>query len=135
MKNIKLILIFIAAVTFTGCSEDYLVAEPTEVVSSDQIGTIVDLKPDALNSLLSGIYTTMYTAGSGTTDHDDFGQKGYDIYTDMLCSDMVLAGLNYGWYSRMVDYQATVDFNISNYKPWRYYYRIVLSSNQIIALR
>jgi hypothetical protein len=26
--------------------------------------------------LLSGIYTTMYTAGSGgTTDHDDFGQK------------------------------------------------------------
>jgi hypothetical protein len=31
MKNIKLIL-FIAAVTFTGCSEDYLVAEPTEVV-------------------------------------------------------------------------------------------------------
>jgi hypothetical protein len=49
----------------------------------------------------------------------------------MLCSDMVLAGLNYGWYSRMVDYQATVDFNNSNYKPWRYY-RIVLSSNQII---
>jgi hypothetical protein len=74
MKNIN--IIFIAAVTFTGCSEDYLVAEPTEVVSSDQIGTIVDLKPDALNSLLSGIYTTMYTAGSGgTTDHDDFGQK------------------------------------------------------------
>jgi hypothetical protein len=30
----------------------------------------------------------------------------------MLCSDMVLAGLNYGWYSRMVDYQATVDFII-----------------------
>jgi hypothetical protein len=75
----------------------------------------------------------MYTAGSGgTTDHDDFGQKGYDII-HTLCSDMVLAGLNYGWYSRMVDYQATVDFtNISNYKPWRYYYRIVLSSNQII---
>jgi hypothetical protein len=48
----------------------------------------------------------------------------------MLCSDMVLAGLNYGWYSRMVDYQATDFTNISNYKPWRYY-RIVLSSNQI----
>jgi hypothetical protein len=45
---------------------------------------------------------------------------------------MVLAGLNYGWYSRMVDYQATDFTNISNYKPWRYYYRIVLSSNQII---
>jgi hypothetical protein len=58
-------------------------------------------------------------------------KKGMILY--IRCSDMVLAGLNYGWYSRMVDYQATVDFtNISNYKPWRYYYRIVLSSNQII---
>jgi hypothetical protein len=56
--------------------------------------------------------------------------KRITFYTDMLCSDMVLAGLNYGWYSRMVDYQATVDFTNSNYKPWRYYYRIVLSSNQ-----
>lgn len=117
------------------CSDDYLVAEPTEEVSSDKIGEIVDIKPEALNSLLSGIYTTMYTTGSGGTDldHDDFGQKGYDIYGDMLSSDMVLAGLNYGWYSRIVDYQAPVDFtNNINYKPWRYYYRIILSSNQII---
>jgi hypothetical protein len=31
--------------------------------------------------LLSGIYTTMYTAGSGgTTDHDDFGQKVWYLY-------------------------------------------------------
>ena len=136
MKNIKLILTFTAALVFTACSEDYLVAEPTEVVSSGQIADIVDLKPEALNSLLSGIYTTMYTAGSGGTDldHDDFGQKGYDIYTDMISSDMVLAGLNYGWYTRIVNYQTTVNFtDINNYKPWRYYYRIILSSNQIIA--
>lgn len=134
MKHVKLILIFITALVFTSCSDDYLVAEPTEVVSSDQLGQIANLKPDALNSLLAGIYTTMYTAGSGgTTNHDDFGQKGYDIYTDMLCSDMVLAGLNYGWYTRVVNYQAPVNFidNV-NYQPWRYYYRIILSSNQII---
>jgi hypothetical protein len=61
-----------------------IIFEPTEVVSSDQIGTIVDLKPDALNSLLSGIYTTMYTAGSGGTDHDDFGQKDM-IFIQTCC--------------------------------------------------
>lgn len=135
MKYNKIIIIFVAALAFASCSEDYLVAEPTEVVSSDQIAGIVDTKPEALNSLLAGIYTTMYTAGSGGTDldHDDFGQKGYDIYTDMISSDMVLAGLNYGWYTRIVNYQTTVNFtDINNYKPWRYYYRIVLSSNQII---
>ena len=94
-KNIKLILTFSAVLAFTACSEDYLVAEPTELVSSDQLSEIAEIKPEAVNALLSGIYTTMYTAGSGgTTSHDDFGQKGYDIYTDMLASDMVLAGLN-----------------------------------------
>jgi len=135
MKNIKLILTFTAALVFVACSEDYLVAEPTEVISSGQIADIVDLKPEALNSLLAGIYTTMYTAGSGGTDldHDDFGQKGYDIYTDMISSDMVLAGLNYGWYTNIVNYQTTVNFtDRNNSKPWRYYYRIILSSNQII---
>ena len=46
----------------------------------------------------------MYTFGvGGTTGHDDFGQKGIDIYTDMLESDMVLAALNYGWYSPLHD--------------------------------
>ncbi|WP_026708562.1 RagB/SusD family nutrient uptake outer membrane protein [Flavobacterium frigidarium] len=133
-KNIKLILTFSAVLVFTACSEDYLVAEPTELVSSDQLSEIAEIKPEAVNALLSGIYTTMYTAGSGgTTSHDDFGQKGYDIYTDMLASDMVLAGLNYGWYTNIVNYQTTTNFtDLNNYKPWRYYYRIVLSSNQII---
>lgn len=120
---------------FASCSDDYLVTEPTEEVSSDKIGEIVEIKPEALNALLSGIYTTMYTTGSGGTDldHDDFGQKGYDIYTDMLCSDMALTGLNYGWYTNVVNYQAPVNFTDNvNYKPWRYYYRIILSANQII---
>lgn len=135
MKHLKLIWIFIATLSLGGCADDYLDKEPTEEVSSDKIAEIVKIKPEALNSLLSGIYTTMYTTGSGGTnlDHDDFGQKGYDIYTDMLCSDMVLGAVNYGWYRDIARYQTTVNFiDIGNYKPWRYYYRIILSSNQII---
>lgn len=135
MKHLNLILIFVATLILGGCNDDYLDAEPTEEVSSGTVEDIVKIKPEALNSLLSGIYTTMYTTGSGGTnlDHDDFGQKGYDIYTDLLCSDMALAGVNYGWYRDIARYQTTVNFvDNGNYKPWRYYYRIILSTNQII---
>lgn len=134
MKHIKLILGFIATIAFVGCSTDYLETDPTEEVSSDKLAEISKVKPEALGALLSGIYTTMYTTGSGgTTGHDDFGQKGYDVYTDMLCSDMVLAGVNYGWYKSLIQYQATVDYTRDeNYRPWRYYYRVILSANQIV---
>src|SRR5690606_2056683 len=83
----------------------------------------------------SGLYATMYNLGTGGTDldHDDFGQKGYDIYGDMLSSDMVLGALNYGWYSNIARYTAPKDFTrIETYKPWRYYYRIVFAANTVI---
>ncbi|MEG2100266.1 MAG: RagB/SusD family nutrient uptake outer membrane protein [Flavobacterium sp.] len=134
MKNLSLILGAITVFTFFGCSSDFLDSQPTQVVTDSKIAEIVKTKPEALNAILSGIYTTMYTPGmGGTTSHDDFGQKGFDIYTDMLCSDMVLAGTNYGYYTALVRYQSTVNFtDTNNYKPWRYYYRVIFSANQII---
>lgn len=135
MKHLNSFLVFIAALSLVGCGQDYLDADLTENVDSGKIEDIVAKDPAALNALLSGIYTTMYKTGTGGTDldHDDYGQKGYDVYTDMLSSDMVLAGTTYGWYSSLVRYQSTVNFaDNANYKPWRYYYRIILSSNQIV---
>ena len=69
----------------------------------------------------------MFEAGTGGTDgHDDFGQKGYDIYGDMLCGDMALSVSTYGWYRTITQFQATTDFTFQdNYQVWRYYYRIV----------
>jgi hypothetical protein len=70
------------------------------------------------------------TETGGTTNHDDFGQKGYDIYSDMLASDMVLGALNYGWYSDVARYQSTKDYTLdAAYQPWRYYYRIIFAAN------
>ncbi|HMR84618.1 MAG TPA: RagB/SusD family nutrient uptake outer membrane protein, partial [Niabella sp.] len=43
------------------------------------------------------------------------------------------AGLNYGWYSNLARYNATIDYTRNeNYKPWRYYYRIVFGANNVI---
>jgi len=56
-----------------------------------------------------------------------------DIKTDMLSGDMVLYAKNYGWYSDISELTATEDYNnITNYGPWRYYYRIVNLSNIVI---
>jgi len=82
----------------------------------------------------------MYNIGTGGTatdpndvDHQDFGQKGFDIFSDMLSSDMVLGALNYGWYSTIADLTATLDYTTEEgYMPWRYYYRIIFAANGVI---
>ncbi|WP_417445102.1 RagB/SusD family nutrient uptake outer membrane protein [Joostella sp.] len=125
----------VGALTLTSCGDDFLETEPTEFISSDQIDEATELNPSTQEGTVRGLYATMFTTGSGGTDldHDDFGQKGYDIYTDMLSGDMVLAGLTYGWYSDISQLQSTIDYtDNANYKPWRYYYRIILGANMVI---
>lgn len=136
MKNKLINSIFAVLLLSTvGCSEDYLNTEPTEIITQEQYTEAAANNPALVKGLVSGIYSTMFETGTGGTnlDHDDFGQKGYDIYSDMLSGDMALSASVYGWYSRLVNYQATVDFTrIENYKPWRYYYRIIRSCNIVI---
>ena len=118
----------------TSCKKEFLQTSPTQFTTPDQLADAAKQDPKVLNGLVSGLYTTMFTVGvGGTTGHDDFGQKGIDIYTDMLQSDMVLGALNYGWYSNLARYQATVDFTRNEtYVPFRYYYRQIFGANSII---
>ena len=110
--------------TTTSCREDFLKSEPTETLAN----------PPA-QAKLNGLYLMMINTGTGgTTGHDDYGQKGYDLMTDMLSSDMVLSGVTYGWYRNIANLTATTDFtNNANYMPWRYYYRIAYAANDVIA--
>lgn len=131
------ILYFIIMLAFfaSGCKKSYLDSKPTEYISTIQLAEAAKTDPGLLDGNIAGLYSTMYNTGTGGTDldHDDFGQKGYDIYTDMLQSDLVLGALNYGWYSNVARYTATVDYTRNeNYKPWRYYYRIVFGANTVI---
>jgi hypothetical protein len=74
------------------------------------------------------------TQTGGTTGHDDFGQRGYDLFADFLTSDVALSVSTYGWYrSSITEYQATQDFTFTdNYQVWRYYYRVVNEANLVI---
>lgn len=127
-------IVFAIALIMTGCSKDFLDTEPTEFVSADQIEDATALNPDLQNGNIRGIYSTLIAMESGgTTGHDDFGDKGYDIFSDMLSGDMVLAGYGYGWYKDIVEYETTVNFtDTNNYQVWRFYYRIIFAANGII---
>lgn len=136
MKYLIRISLFVFAAGLISCSEDYLETTPSQLLSSEDINEAGQTNPSVLDGYLVGLYNTMYTAGSGGTDlrHDDFGQKGWDIYTDMLGSDMVLAGNTYGWYSYIANLTATEDYTTnSSYMPWRYYYRIIRGANTLIG--
>ncbi len=134
-NNIKLSIFAAGLFLVFGCAEDYLDTAPTEFISAEDLQEAAINNPELVAGILSGIYTTMVETGTGGTnlDHDDFGQKGYDIYGDFLSSDMVLGATNYGWYKSLTEYVPTQDFTSNdNYKPWRYYYRIIRSSNEVI---
>lgn len=124
MKKITILSLLLAlAVGTTSCQEEFLDTEPSEFLADPKAQFKVN-----------GMYNMMIETGTGgTNNHDDFGQKGYDIFGDLLASDMVLGGVTYGWYSRVANLADPVDFTRNtNYKPWRYYYRMVYAANDVI---
>ncbi|WP_422106041.1 RagB/SusD family nutrient uptake outer membrane protein [Winogradskyella sp.] len=83
---------------------------------------------------LEDIYSILYT--SNTFRHDEFGQKGVDIYSDMLSGDMALSTTTYGWYNSIADLEDTTTEDASATSPPRltydYYFRVINGVNPII---
>lgn len=137
MKSINVKLsIAISLMFLAGCGKDYLEELPSEFLTQEQVGEAADVNPAVIEGTISGIYTTMFDPGSGgTTGHDDFGHKGYDIFSDFLSGDMALSVSTYGWYrADITEFQATTDYTRTrNYMVWRHYYRIIRSANLVIG--
>lgn len=134
----KKITYFVAAALLAmsySCSEDFLGAQPTGQLTDAQLEDVSQTRPEIIAGTLSGVYVQTLTTGTGgTTGHDDFGQKGYDIMSDFLSGDLALSVSTYGWYRGLTELQNTTDFTVGdNRQVWRYYYRIIKSSNTVIA--
>lgn len=136
MKKIYILsLMALFFVGITGCSDDFLEVQPTQFLSEQQVAEAAENNPDVVAGSVAGIYTLMFETGTGGAGgHDDFGQKGFDIFSDFLSSDMALSISTYGWYRNTTEYTTTVDYtSIRNYMPWRYYYRLIRSANTVIS--
>jgi hypothetical protein len=131
---LKKVLTLAVFTTLFSCGEEFLDKSPTEFINLNDTGESGALNPEILDATLNGIYSMMINAGTGgTTSHEDFGQKGYDIFNDFLSGDMALTQNNYNRYGDFANLIATVDYTDNdNYTPWRYYYRVIRSANLVI---
>lgn len=130
-------MLLLASLAFVsvGCSESFLEESPTQYVSVTDVKGTTKIYPEIASGTLRGIYEMMFTTGTGgTTDHADFGQKGYDIYSDLLSGDIALTQNSYDRYGNFAQLISTADFTFTtpNYIAWRYYYRIINASNLVI---
>ena len=143
MRKILKLTLVAAILSFSyGCNEDILDNSGVSGTSQQTTNlTSAQLEQGALTNLgipaafVGGMYAQMIQFGSGgTTGHDDFGHKSYDVFADMLSGDMALSVRTYGWYrASITEFQAAQDFTFGdNRQVWRYYYRIVRSANGII---
>ncbi|MGB2174762.1 MAG: RagB/SusD family nutrient uptake outer membrane protein [Flavobacteriaceae bacterium] len=116
------------------CEKEFLITEPTRYISGKQIAEASKFNPDLQAANIAGVYTFMYSTGvGGTVSHTDFGQRAYDIFSDMLSADMTMPNNYYGWYRNLLQLTSTVDFSDSdNYSVWRYYYRVIRGANTVI---
>jgi len=139
MKTKLVIIATASLLALGGCKKDFLDKNPSETTSTDQLGEAAERDPTIIDGYIAGVYATMYqnfTAGvKDANRHDDFGQKGYDIYMDMLSGDMALTGVNYNWYSGLARLNTPVDFTQPEVAlPWSYYYRVIYATNTILDL-
>jgi len=124
-----------ASLIFAGCSEDFLdPVRDNSVLTTEDIANFVDVNPALVDGTLEGIASFMVEpAGVTGTRHYDFGQKGVDIFLDILSSDMALSANSYGWYQNTANLVSTVDYTREeNRIIWTYYYKIINISNGII---
>lgn len=137
MKKLKYISFATVALLFTAtsCKKSFLDEQPSEQVSTEQEQGAIQQDPSLLGARVLGLYSSMYATGSGGSNlnHDDFGQKGYDIFSDMLASDVVLGATNYGWYTSLIRYLDTKNNNSTSVnQAWRYYFKIIYGANIMI---
>ena len=135
MKKSLIYSIVLASLFTVGCSEDFLDPQrDTSLITAEDVANFAPVNPELLVGTLEGIGSYMIqdqavVAGA----HYDFGQKGVDIWTDMLSGDMALSANTYGWYQNTANLVSTVDYTrTENRIIWQYYYKVVSIANEVI---
>ncbi|ALU25190.1 MULTISPECIES: RagB/SusD family nutrient uptake outer membrane protein [Myroides] len=131
----KIMIALSASMLLGACSKDFLETSSTSTLSKSDIDKISENSPHLGEATLNGLYAyNVRAGGGGTTGHDDFGQKGYDVYMDILSGDMNQNQNGYGWYREIGNFSGLINFaSQPNYKGWRFYYYMIRGANNIIV--
>ncbi len=108
----------------TSCSESYLDQPP---YGSTLTQAQYELLDNTLEGSVRGIYSMMYVV----SDHDLFGQRSIDLFTDLLSGDIALTSYTYGWYQ--VDEMGQTASYRTGY-VWNYYYSMLRNINKVINI-
>ena len=134
-KNvIYLMLVATLALCFS-CEEDFLdPVRNTNVLTGVGITDAAAFNPEIIEGNLTGISGFMIEPFGVTGGrHYDIGQKGVDIWTDIVCGDASLSASAFGWYNASANLLTTVDFTREeNEIIWNYYFRIISVANSVI---
>lgn len=134
MKRILNYVLITSAFFAVGCGEDYL--EPvqnTRTLVSEEVQALAESNPAIIQGGLDGLSNYLIQDEGVTSQHYDFGQKGVDIWLDILSSDMALSTSSYGWYNNTANLVSTVDYTrVENNIIWTYYFSVINQANSLI---
>lgn len=115
----------VAVLFLAGCSDSWLDRQYDGASISqekyDALGT------SKLEGSVRGIYTMIYTMSSD--NHDEFGQRSIDLWTDILSGDIAVTDRKYGWLytdEQMLTYSRTATI-------WSFYYKMLHNINAVVA--
>lgn len=131
----SLILLASVAYLVTGCGEDFLdPVRNTRTLVSEEVQALAEQNPAIIQGGLDGLSNYLIQDQGVTSSHYDFGQKGVDIWLDILSGDMALASNSYGWYQNTSNLVSTVDYTrTENNIIWTYYYNVINQANTLIG--
>lgn len=135
MKKRLIYSILAGSLLAVGCSKDFLDPQRnTNVLTSEDVAEFSGINPALVAGTLDGIGSYMVEPEGVTgSAHYDLGQKGVDIWLDILSGDMALSANSYGWYQNSANLVSTVDYTrTENRIIWEYYYKIINISNNVI---
>lgn len=126
MKAFNKIIAVAAIVALSSCADSFLNREPH---GSTITQTQYEKLDNPLAGSMRGIYALMYTNSS--TDHDVFGRRAIDLYTDLLSGDMALTSYSYGWF--YTDERGMTSTSRTG-TVWSYYYKMLHNTNTVLRI-
>lgn len=111
----------------TGCSKDFLDAQPESTINDEQLAT----SPTASKSILAGIYSALRSYGlSVAGSHEDYGHKSILAATDLMSNDMLMTKSS--WYGSFYNYLGRQQTNSRSKLAWTIYYPQIRTTNKLI---